>query len=232
MLKLKIYILPILFLLILSCSKTPKERELTLKDVFPTQINTDSTIVLSLDSISSFSELEAIVCSEENLDKEVFIKTSEYDINIHVRTFVKSSNIIVCHSPKRNNTMYIEYKTDSFFTGGREKEKFTIKNFERKLTKQFFYRKKNYELLDEPTKLTTYIEISDTHDYTNKPLKLSDKLDTITSSYLNFIKNFNRDNKLDSLKRIYPLFLSVYIPVPPPPQIPPPPTTSIELVNE
>ena len=62
--KLITYIIPILLLLIVSCTKIPKERVLTMKDVFPTQKNTDSSFIFSIDTIEKIENNKGLYCNE------------------------------------------------------------------------------------------------------------------------------------------------------------------------
>lgn len=220
--KLKTHIIPILLLLIVSCAKTPKERVLKMKDVFPTQKNTDSTLIISFDSIKYFSDLENIICDEENENKYFYFRNNNYDLKLYVREYTKCSSF-GCVLIKEKNTLYVNYKSDSVSTGLLYNENFTVKKYEKLLSKQFMNRGEKPSLSDLPHKVITFLTlVSSANDFEEEEIKLKSKLDTVSIAYFNFIESFKRTKKIDSLKKFYPLNLSIYIPIPPPPSSPPP----------
>ncbi len=199
--KLKTYTIPILLLLIVSCAKTPKERVLTMKDVFPTQKNTVSTFVFSIDTIEKIRNNK--YCKEIEY-KNQFIRTELNDIPINLLYVVFCRSLIFC--PKSKNIIDIKYnfKRDTTYfnhnyglSGVLE-----VTNFGKLLNKQFLNGGKNPEYADSPDKSIIYLNYD---DLTKKSIeKLSNNLDTISISYFNFIKKFQKQN-IDSLKNKYPL---------------------------
>ncbi|WP_028891888.1 hypothetical protein [Tenacibaculum sp. 47A_GOM-205m] len=196
------YILPVLFLLIISCSKTVKEQALTIKDVFPTQKNTDSTIVFDLDTVKSFNSLTAVFCKNyDNKKIKYFIKTKKNEVPFSIRSIIACGHA-VCGLIKFKNVLFIDYYTDSIFFHNRIKYNFNTVDVEKMLKRQFFNKGNDPEFSDTPYTNLIYLEfLSDLNNF--KP-SLKNKLDTISKSYYKFIVGFNREN-IDSLKKLYPL---------------------------
>ncbi|MEQ3499965.1 hypothetical protein ABMY20_09435 [Tenacibaculum sp. SSH1-16] len=196
------YILPVLFLLIISCSKTVKEQALTMKDVFPSQKNTDSTFVFDLDTVKNFESLTSVFCKNYYKKKtRYFIKTSKNDIPFSIRKIIVCGNA-ACGLIKFKNILYIDSSIDSLFYHNRIKYNFNTVSLEKMLEKQFFNNRENPEFADSPHKSLLFLEFSESIDSSKESLK--NKMDTISTSYYNFITGFNKKNT-DSLKKKYPL---------------------------
>lgn len=193
--KLITYIIPILLLLIVSCAKTPKERVLTMKDVFPTQKNTDSTVVFDLETIV---EVDSIC--EKVKDKNQFIRKGEKYFPVILDLSIYCRRISFC--PKGRNIILVEvnFKQDSTYFSNRKL--LEVNNFGKLLKKQFLNRGENPEYADSPDKSIVLLNY---FNLTKKSAeRISKALDTISVSYFNFIKGFQKRN-IDSLKKIYPL---------------------------
>lgn len=200
--KLQVFIIPVLLVVILSCSKTPKERVLTMKDVFPAQKNTDSTFVFDLDTVKSFESLTSVFCSNYHSTKtRYFIKISKNDIPFSIRQ-INICGKAACGFIKFKNVLFIDYFTDSLFYHNRIKYSFNKVNFEKILKRQFFNNRKNPEFADTPYRNLIFLEFSG--DINSSKTSLKNKIDTISKSYYNFIISFNKKN-IDSLKKLYPL---------------------------
>lgn len=201
--KLLAYIIPVLLIVIISCSKTPKERVLTMKDVFPAQKNTDSTIVVfNLDTVKSFESLILVFCKNYyNKRVKYFIRTKNNDIPFSIRSIIVCGNA-VCGLIKFKNVLFIDYYTDSIFYHNRIEYNFNVISVEKMLRKQFFNNGKKPEFSDTPYTNLIYLEFLS--DINNSKTSLKNKIDTISESYYKFIISFNKQN-IDSLKRIYPL---------------------------
>lgn len=214
---------------IVSCVKPPKEKQLTMLDVFPKQKNTDSTLVIILDKVKNLEQLEEITCKKENLDKKVYFR-SKNDMLLYVKSITKCREY-GCILYKERNLIGIQYASNGFIIRN-SKDEFTIKNYEKRLTEQFLNEGRNPILAYSSKKVVTFFEILD--DKT-KPLNLKSRLDSVSFAYFNFIKNFKKFDKIDSLKQVYPLNLLIYTPPPPPPpinKVPPPPKRESFIVKE
>ena len=201
-----------------------------MQDVFPSQKNTDSTLVISLDTIKTFNKLENIVCRERNNDKGIYVRVKNNDILLHIKSYTKCSQY-GCILIKEKNKINIGYNSDSISYMGKNRG-FTIRNYQKILTEQFLNKGKKPEFSSSPKKVITFLKsvglfIKDK----KKPLNLSSRLDSISISYYNFIQSFNKLNKIDSLKNEYPLNLSINFPPPLPPKIKPPKPSSIETIE-
>lgn len=200
--KLITYIIPILLLLIVSCAKTPKERVLTMKDVFPTQKNTDSTVVFDLDTVKNFESLTSVFCSNYyNKGIRYFIRTSKNDIPFSIRSSIVCGKV-ACGLIKFRNILFIDYYTDILFYHNRIKHNFNTVHFGEMLRKQFFNNRNNSEFADNPKASLILLEFSG--DLNDSKIRLKNKVDIISKSYYNFITSFKKQN-IDSLKRLYPL---------------------------
>lgn len=226
----RVFFLISALLLIVSCSKMKKEQALTMQDVFPVQKNTDSTLVISLDAIKTFEKLENLVCRERNNDKDIYVRVKSNDILLHIKSYTKCSHY-GCILIKERNIIDIDYNSDSIFYMGKTKS-FTVKNYQKILTEQFFNRGKKPGLSYSPEKVVTFLKsVGSFIKDKNKPLNFSNRLDSISISYYNFIKSFNALDKIDSLKNVYPLNLSIKFTIPPPPKIKPPMPSPLETVE-
>lgn len=187
------YRVPFLLLLIISCSKQPKERVLTLKDVFPTQQNTDSTIVLDLDKLR-----EGNYMCEEIENRNQFVKVNEQYYPVILSLSIYCRGVLFC--PKGRNTIEVEVREDSNNFSGIEL--LEVNGFSKLLRKQFLNRGKNPDYADNPYKSIVLLRYDDLTKKSQE--RVSKALDTISISYFNFIRSFEKLN-IDSLKRIYPL---------------------------
>ena len=197
------YILPVLFLLIISCSKTVKEQALTMKDVFPTQKNTDSTFVFDLDTIISFKNyIEKCEYYEEIANKKQYVRTQNNDIPLNINFFIKCHLPTFC--PKEKNTIILEgdFKENKTLFFHEDEKVLSVKNFEEYLNKQLLNWGKDYGYSDSPDRSIILLRYRDLTDKSKN--RLNSVLDTISVSYFNFIRSFKNDN-LDSLKSVYPL---------------------------
>ncbi|WP_299157580.1 hypothetical protein [uncultured Tenacibaculum sp.] len=199
--KLLTYIIPILLVVIISCSKTPKERVLTMKDIFPTQKNTDSTFVFSFDTIHGFKDSpEKCKYYEEIASKNQFIRLNNKDLPININL------VISCHlptfCPKDRNTIWLEgnFKDDKTFFN--EKEVLKVKVLEKYLHKEFLNFGKDPMHCENPNKNLIIIRYRNFEKKSKE--RISKALDTISVSYFNFINSFQKQN-IDSLKKVYPL---------------------------
>ncbi|MBA6154932.1 hypothetical protein H3Z83_00120 [Tenacibaculum sp. S7007] len=234
--KLLVYIIPALLIVIVSCSKTPKERVLTMRDVFPTQKNTDSTFVFDLDTVKNFESLTSVFCKNYyNKKVRYFIRGKNNDIPFSIRSIIVCTNA-ACGLIKFKNVLFIDYFTDSLFYHNRIKYNFNKVNVEKMLKKQFFNNGKNPEFASSPYTSLIFLEFSG--EINSSKTSLKNKIDTISKSYYNFIISFNKQN-IDSLKKQYPLKLILKEGIP---FIddngnvtnfynPPPPPTPIEIVE-
>ncbi|WP_417800577.1 hypothetical protein [Tenacibaculum sp.] len=196
------YILPVLFLLIISCSKTVKEQALSMKDVFPRQKNTDSTFVFDLDTVKSFESLTSVFC--KNYDKrkiKCYIRTLKNDIPFHVNSIILCGKA-ACGMIKFKNILFVDSCTDSLFYHNRIKYNFNSVSFENMLKKQFFNNRKKPEFADSSYTSLIFLEFIGSINKSKERLK--NKIDTISKSYYNFITSFNKKN-IDSIKKVYPL---------------------------
>ena len=199
--KTTIYIIPILFLLIISCSKQQKERVLTIKDVFPTQKNTDSTFVFALDTITSFeSYLEKCEYYKGITSKNQYIRKQNCDIPLNINLLIDCHLPTFC--PKERNSVIIEGNFKQDLTYFLSTELLEVYSFGEFLKKQFLNRGKNPEYADSPDKSIIILRYNDLTKKSKE--RVSKVLDTISVSYFNFIKSFKNDN-IDSLKSVYPL---------------------------
>ncbi len=190
-------ILIIIGFVLVSCSKN----ENSIKEkVFPLQVNSDSTRVISLDTIKNIKHLESVICKE---DKKTFIRVNQKDMFIYFPCKIKG-----CFWPI--NVIRVKDKVEISDTI----LNFNVENYKKLLKKQFFNKGKNPFLSNNPKRIFTVV-------YSKKEIDFKGKLDTISESYISFIKDFNLKN-IDSLKRSYPLHLSLMeiIPPPPPPPMP------------
>lgn len=218
------YILPVLFLLIISCSKTVKEQALTMKDVFPTQKNTDSTFVFDLDTIEKIINNKVLYCKKiEGKDQFVRTNLNYLPINLFFALYCRAT--LFC--PKGRNIIEVEgnFKQDSTFFSNRLL--LEVNSFSKLLKKQFLNRGKNPEYADSPNKSLIILKYNDLTKKSKE--RVSKALDTISVSYFNFINSFQKQN-IDSLKRVYPLQILLeidfalfegkgnQIQLPPPPQ--------------
>jgi len=195
------YIIPILFLLVISCAKQPKERVLTIKDVFPTQKNTDSTFVFDLDTITTFDKYhEKCEYYKKVTSKNQYIRTQNYDIPLNINFFIKCHLPTFC--PKERNTIIIEGNFKQDLTYFSDTELLEVHSFGKFLKKQFLNRGKNLEYADSPDRSIILLRYRDLTDKSKN--RLNSVLDTISVSYFNFIRSFKNDN-IDSLKSVYPL---------------------------
>ncbi|WP_299120917.1 hypothetical protein [uncultured Tenacibaculum sp.] len=199
--KLQVFIIPVLLVVILSCSKTPKERVLTKKDVFPTQKNTDSTFVFSFDTIYGFKDSpEKFKYYEEIASKNQFIRLNNKDLPININLVISCNLPTFC--PKYRNTIWLEgdYKEDRTFF--EDNQVLTVEIFDDYLQKQLLNWGKNPSYSDNPSKSLIIIKYRNFEKKSKE--RISNVLDTISKSYFNFIKSFQKQN-VDSLKKIYPL---------------------------
>lgn len=200
--KLLAYLIPTLLIVVISCSKTPKERVLTMKDVYPIQKNTDSTVVFDLDTVKSFESLTSVFCKNfDNKRIRYYIRGAKNDILFQTNSYIICGKA-VCGMIKFKNILFIDYFTDSLFYHNRIKHNFNSVNFEKMLRKQFFNNRSNPEFADTPYTSLIFLEFLD--DINKSKINLKNKIDTISKSYYNFILSFNKRN-IDSLKRVYPL---------------------------
>ncbi|WP_198553833.1 hypothetical protein [Tenacibaculum sp. Bg11-29] len=172
-----------------------------MKDVFPTQKNTDSTFVFSIDTIEKIRNNK--YCKEIEY-KNQFIRTNLNDLPINLFFVVFCRSLTFC--PKSKNIIDIKYnfkRDTTYFNHNYDLSRvLEVTNFSELLNKQFLNRGKKLEYADSPDKCIIYL---DYHDLTKKSTeKLSNSLDTISISYFNFIKKFQKQN-IDSLKNEYPL---------------------------
>lgn len=227
----KAYLFFLVFFLLFCCAKPLKERGLVIQDVFPKQKNTDSTFVFSLDTIKDLNHLESVICNEVRKCKQTFVRTSGLDVNLNFSSFFNCLGMICC-TFRRNRIVTITNNYDSLYVGYKQNEGiFTVKNYQKLLSKQFLNRGKDYKYSSSPEGVVTHISIVDNYqDYNNIFLnkqRLINRLDTVSKAYYNFLVDFKRYDKIDSLKKVYPLNLSVPIPLPPSPpvnEVPPPPS--------
>lgn len=197
------YIFSVLFLLIISCSKTVREQALNMKDVFPTQKNTDSTFVFDLDTIISFKNyIEKCEYYEEITHKKQYVRTQNNDIPLNINFFIK------CHLPtfciKEKNIIVLEgdFKEEKTLFFHEDEKVLSVKNFEEYLNKQLLNWGKDYGYSDSPDRSIILFRY---RDLTKKSKERVYKaLNTMSVSYFNFINSFQKKN-IDSLKRVYPL---------------------------
>ena len=208
----------------ISCSKQPKERVLTMKDVFPTQKNTDSTFVFDLDTIEKIINNKVLYCKKIE-GKDQFVRTNLNYLPINLFFVLYCRAILFC--PKGRNIIEVEgsFKQDSTFFSNRVL--LEVNSFSKLLKKQFLNRGKNPEYADSPDKSIIILKYNDLTKKSKE--RVSKALDTISVSYFNFINSFQKQN-IDSLKRVYPLQILLeidfalfegkgnQIQLPPPPQ--------------
>ncbi|WGH76237.1 hypothetical protein P8625_03465 [Tenacibaculum tangerinum] len=196
------YRIPFLLLLIISCSKQPKERVLTIKDVFPTQHNTDSTFVFDLDTVKNFESLTSVFC--ENYDDrkiKYYIRTSKNDIPFYINSMILCEKAI-CGLIKYRNVLFIDNYSDSLFFHNDISYNFNKSDFRIMLEKQFCNYSANPEFADSPDKSLIFLGFI--RDLKNSEIDLKNKLDTISISYFHFLKSLEKKN-IDSLRKVYPL---------------------------
>lgn len=202
-----------------------------MKDIFPMQKNTDSTIVFDFDTVKSFESLTSVFCKNYyNKRLKYFIRTKNNDIPFSIRS-INVCGKAACGLIKFRNLLFIDYYTDTLFYHNRAKYNFNVIDFEEMLKKQFFNNRKNYDFADSPERNLILLEFSGGLNDSKESLK--NKMDTISKSYHNFILSFNKQN-IDSLKKTYPLQIKLkeaqgffyddkgnrsnfYYPPPPPP---------------
>ena len=196
------YILPVLFLLIISCSKTVKEQALTMKDVFPSQKNTDSTFVFDLDTVKSFESLTSVFYKNyDNRKIRYYIRTLKNDVPFHIKDLLHCGTNVL-DMLKQKNMLFIDYNSDSLFFYNELKFSFNKNNFQKILEQQFCNNGKNPEFADSPDKSLIFLEFI--NDFNDSKRDLKNKIHTISVSYFNFLRKFNKKN-IDSLKKLYPL---------------------------
>ncbi len=173
-----------------------------MKDVFPTQKNTDSTFVFDLDTVKSFESLTSVFC--KNYDKrkiKCYIRTSKNDIPFHVNSMILCGKA-VCGMIKFKNILFVDSYTDSLFYHNEVKYNFNTESFENMLKKQFFNNREKPEFADSPYTSLIFLEFIGSINKSKGRLK--NRIDTISKSYYNFITSFNKKN-IDSIKKVYPL---------------------------
>ena len=174
-----------------------------MKDVFPTQKNTDSTFVFSFDTISGFKDSpEKCKYYEEIASKNQFIRLNNKDLPININL------VISCHlptfCPKYRNTIWLEsdFKNDKTFF--EDNQVLTVEILDDYLQKQLLNWGKDPSYSDNPSKSLIIIKYRDFEEKSKE--RMSKALDTISVSYFNFINSFQKQN-IDSLKRVYPLHI-------------------------
>lgn len=213
-----------------SCSKPKNEKVVTLKEVFPNQVNSDSILVISLDSIKSFGQLENVVCKNKNRNKNLYLRNSKVDVLFNINRLTKCSKGISLI--KMRNVITVNYTSDTIFHN-LHSESFTVKNYQKILIKQLLNRDKELGLSYTPEKVVTFLSLGNNiTGKDEKPLKIIKKLDTITRAYTNFLNTFKLPEKLDSLKNEYPLNLSVDYQLTFKGKTPPPPKPIPLIVRE
>lgn len=201
--KLRVFIIPILLVTIFSCSKTPKERVLTMKDVFPTQKNTDSTFIFDLDTVINFKKyLNNCEYYEEITRKKQYVRIHNKDIPLNINFLIKCYLPTFC--PKEKNTIILEgdFKEEKTLFFHEDEKVLSVKNFEEYLNKQLLNWGRDYGYSDNPDRSIVLLRYRDFKKKSKK--RISKALDTISGSYFNFISSFQKQN-IDSLKNIYPL---------------------------
>lgn len=172
-----------------------------MKDVFPTQKNTDSTVVFDLGTVKNFESLTLVFCSNYyNKGIRYFIRTSKNDIPFSIRNNVYCN--VVCNLINYKNILFVDYYGGSLFYHNGKNYNFNAISFEKTLKKQFLNNGKDSRFTDNPNKNMIFLEFL--ADLNDSKKELKNKLDTISVSYFNFIKSFHKQN-IDSLKRVYPL---------------------------
>ncbi len=174
-----------------------------MKDVFPTEINTDSTFVFDLDTITIFDKYhEKYEYYKKVTSKKQYVRTQNYNIPLNINFFIKCHLPTFC--PKEKNTIILEgdFKENETFFFHEEEKKLNVKNFEKYLKKQLLNWGKDYGYSDSPDRSIILLRYRNLTEKSKK--RLDNVLDTISVSYFNFIRSFEKRN-IDSLKRVYPL---------------------------
>ncbi len=172
-----------------------------MKDVFPTQTNTDSTFVFSFDTIYGFKDVpEKCKYYEEIVSKNQFIRLRNIDLSINL------SLVISCHlptfCPKEKNTLWLEGDFKEAKTFFEDNQVLTVEILEEYLQKQLLNWGKDSRYSDNPKKNLIIVRYRNFEKKSKE--RISKALDTISVSYFNFISSFQKEN-IDSLKNIYPL---------------------------
>jgi hypothetical protein len=170
-----------------------------MKDVFPTQKNTDSSFIFSIDTIEKIENNKGLYCNEVE-DKNQFIRTKLNDLPINLFFVLYCRAITFC--PKDRNTIWLEgdFNEDKTFID--ENMVLKVEILEDYLQKQLLNWGKDPRYSDNPNKNLIIIRYRNFEKKSKE--RISKVLDTISVSYFNFIKSFHKQN-IDSLKRVYPL---------------------------
>ncbi|WP_237275761.1 hypothetical protein [Tenacibaculum ovolyticum] len=170
-----------------------------MKEVFPTQKNTDSSFIFSIDTIEKIENNKGLYCNEvEGKNQFIRIKLNDLPINLFFVLYCRA--ITFC--PKDRNTIWLEgdFKEDKTFF--EDSQVLKVKVLENYLHNQFLNLGKDPMRCDNPNKNLIIIRYRNFEKKSKE--RISKALDTISVSYFNFIKSFQKQN-IDSLKIIYPL---------------------------
>uniref|UniRef100_A0AB33L1B7 Uncharacterized protein n=1 Tax=Tenacibaculum sp. Pbs-1 TaxID=3238748 RepID=A0AB33L1B7_9FLAO len=173
-----------------------------MKDVFPSQKNTDSTFVFDLDTVKSFESLTSVFYKNyDNRKIRYYIRTLKNDVPFHIKDLLHCGTNVL-DMLKQKNMLFIDYNSDSLFFYNELKFSFNKNNFQKILEQQFYNNDKNPDFADSPDKSLIFLEFI--NDFNDSKRDLKNKIDTISVSYFNFLRKFNKKN-IDSLKKLYPL---------------------------
>lgn len=220
----------IILILTISFSLTSCQvRGLTTEDVFPSQIKSDSLLVISFDSIDNLTRLNELFCQYKNDYIRVpdgYIRlNNNLDIPIFQSNWSKcqDNGIIGCYK----ESSFIKIKKDSFISviG---LEKLDISTLENHLTKRFLNPKSMF--ISEAIFTAFIIEIPNNTIIERK--NIDSKLSIISNSYFNFLKKHIPKDSIMFYREKYPFILMIEKPFNEVLKSPPPPFSERILISD